>query len=283
MTDPVCTIEDITPALAAEYLASNLENNRDINQAKIDRFARAIEEGSFALTHQGIAFDRKGNLIDGQHRLHAIVRAGKTVRIMVARGLAKETFAAIDIGGNRTLSDVVGIISNGKISAEVTKAITSYLRHAVVKNYGAISAQQIADVYAKLGEHFEWAVSLKTNRLEATRWGALQAALAVYHSQHPVKAQQFADQLISGAGLLERSPIFHLREALITGAIASKDADAYWKPMRAIVYHRDGVQMDRLYAAVEDLVGNKLIKEAQRRAASRRKAVETRQAKTAFG
>ena len=69
------TLETITPSIAAAWLARNM-NNRRPNQRIIDELAAAITAGLWHTTHQGIAFDELGQLIDGQHRLLAIVKAG---------------------------------------------------------------------------------------------------------------------------------------------------------------------------------------------------------------
>ena len=65
----------VTVALARRWLQKNHPNNRTLNQNAVDRFVEAIKSGNWDLNHQGIAFDSKGLLIDGQHRLTALVVA----------------------------------------------------------------------------------------------------------------------------------------------------------------------------------------------------------------
>lgn len=98
--------ELITPELATAYLATN-KNNRPINNNLVKQMIRDIQSGSFALTHQGIAFDEEGNLVDGQHRLTAIVLAGKPVRMLVTRGMSRDNSFAIDKGSKRDLRDYI--------------------------------------------------------------------------------------------------------------------------------------------------------------------------------
>lgn len=59
---------DVTPEMAAKWLEGNVLN-RPLKQAHVDRLAREMAAGRWRLTHQGIAFDVSGCLIDGQHRL----------------------------------------------------------------------------------------------------------------------------------------------------------------------------------------------------------------------
>ena len=98
------TIETITPERAQAYLAQNVRN-RVINSRSVDALVRDIKAGSFYLTHQGIAFYDDGTLADGQHRLTAIVLAGRPVQMMVTRCLPHDTKIAIDYGEKRRFED----------------------------------------------------------------------------------------------------------------------------------------------------------------------------------
>lgn len=101
-------IELITPDMAREYLSVN-KNNRSLRSDKVDTFARDMENGRWELSHQGIAFAESGELIDGQHRLHAILRANVPVQMMVTRGIPAASMQIIDRGDSRTVHDVLTI------------------------------------------------------------------------------------------------------------------------------------------------------------------------------
>jgi hypothetical protein len=103
----ITTLETITPGVAAAYLEQNTTNRRMRYQWR-DMLASAITEGRWRLTHQGIAFNCDGTLIDGQHRLAAIVKAGKPVQMYVTRGMPKDALYAIDQGKGRSVVDVAG-------------------------------------------------------------------------------------------------------------------------------------------------------------------------------
>lgn len=103
-------METITPQIAAEYLSHNAQNNRRIKRAHVEMLARDMAAGEFKTTHQGIAFDTDGTLIDGQHRLQAIMMAGTPVRMMVTRGCENEATLAIDRGATRTVHDAMTIM-----------------------------------------------------------------------------------------------------------------------------------------------------------------------------
>lgn len=100
------SVEVITPEIATALLARNT-GNRAVRRAVVSQLARDMNRGQWRLSHQGIAIAPDGRLLDGQHRLHAIVEAGIPVRMVVARNVAPEAFAVMDRGKMRTLRDVL--------------------------------------------------------------------------------------------------------------------------------------------------------------------------------
>ena len=103
-------VEDISPELAKKYLGLS-KGNRKERKGRIKIFARLIREGMFFLTHQGIAFDVHGTLIDGHHRLKAIVEANITVQCMVTYNVDPDpkVYSVIDQGVSRTFADSLKI------------------------------------------------------------------------------------------------------------------------------------------------------------------------------
>lgn len=98
----------ITPEIAKKYLERNTEN-RTLRPSWVNTLALAIKNNEFITTHQSIAFSESGRLLDGQHRLHAIVQSNKPVNMLVTTNLAENTFQAIDCGIKRTISDLTGL------------------------------------------------------------------------------------------------------------------------------------------------------------------------------
>ncbi|MDH6228174.1 hypothetical protein [Streptomyces sp. MJP52] len=101
-------VVDVTPQLASEWLARNT-NNRPLSKNTVHQLAAQIQRGEWQLTHQGIAFDEDGVLIDGQHRLAAVVKAGIGVPMTVARGVPRTAFTVMDTGRKRTGRDALSL------------------------------------------------------------------------------------------------------------------------------------------------------------------------------
>ena len=73
--------ERITPEMALEILTHKNFKNRPIKKAQLRRLIKAIKADEWIVTNQGISFDPEGNLLDGQHRLHACIEANKSIDI----------------------------------------------------------------------------------------------------------------------------------------------------------------------------------------------------------
>lgn len=102
-------IIEVTPDMAREWLKHN-PNNRSINHKLVSAYSQQMFTNNWDITGQAISFDINGNLIDGQHRLSAVIMANKPVRMLVATGL------------RRTYN-----YDNGKLRSPVEKIISSRL------------------------------------------------------------------------------------------------------------------------------------------------------------
>lgn len=95
----------VDPALALAWLQRNIETNRPLRPTVVENYADEMRRGEWHLTHQGIALDIEDNLIDGQHRLAAVIKANVIVPMMVTVNAPRASFVALDGGVKRTLAD----------------------------------------------------------------------------------------------------------------------------------------------------------------------------------
>jgi hypothetical protein len=93
--------ETITPEIARKYLLSNV-SNRKLNQSWVKFLVSEIKEGRWQLNGETIIFSDTGELLDGQHRLHAIAISGIAVPSLVTRGAHSNTWGTINITKART-------------------------------------------------------------------------------------------------------------------------------------------------------------------------------------
>lgn len=95
----------VTPKKAAEWIKRNVAN-RPLSQSTVNSYAKAMTAGAWKLNGDAIRFNCNGDLIDGQHRLHACIKSGKSFDSFVIKGLQQEAFDTIDQGKKRSISDV---------------------------------------------------------------------------------------------------------------------------------------------------------------------------------
>ncbi|WP_328920897.1 hypothetical protein OG911_34995 [Streptomyces sp. NBC_00208] len=117
----------VSPELAAQWRNTN---NRPLSKNTVQQLAAQIQRGEWQLTHQGIAFDEDDVLIDGQHRLAAIVKAGTTVPMTVTQGVPRTAFTVMDTGRKRTGRDALALVgeANATHLAAALRGLHLYLQ-----------------------------------------------------------------------------------------------------------------------------------------------------------
>lgn len=97
----------MTPELAQKYLDTQVLN-RKLNPDWVAALARSIEKGEWILDGNSIKMDDNGHLIDGQHRLQAVVLSGMTVEMEVKSGFPSDAINVIDTFTRpRSMSDIL--------------------------------------------------------------------------------------------------------------------------------------------------------------------------------
>lgn len=138
-------VEQITPEVATEWLEKNLDN-RPIRQSHVDALARDMANGNWMLTGEAIRFDVNGSLIDGQHRLWAVMQSGATIDSFVMRGLDPDAKFLIDTGVKRTLGDAfaIGKETHSALLAGIVNICWKYDVDRYVRNNNPTHADAVA-------------------------------------------------------------------------------------------------------------------------------------------
>lgn len=120
---------NITPEVALEWLEKNT-NNRPVDRKVTAFLVEEITAGRWKVNGDAIRFDTQGNLIDGQHRLYAIAKAGVAVESLVIHDLESGVFDTIDCGKRRSVGDALTLA--GESNAYVLGRALSWLaKHEV--------------------------------------------------------------------------------------------------------------------------------------------------------
>lgn len=120
MTNP--TLEKVTPLFAEKLLETNTNNYRKLNTRNVDKFVAIIKKGAFNSATANIIIDTNGTLVDGQHRLHAVIKSGIATEMIVVTGAKPETKYVVDAHMPRRMKD------HCQCDAYVITMINTFLR-----------------------------------------------------------------------------------------------------------------------------------------------------------
>jgi hypothetical protein len=201
----------VTPKLAKDTLEFNT-NNRILSPVRVDEFVWLIKNGLFQTTHQGIALDEDGILLDGQHRLAAIVKSNCSVYMWVAKGLTKEALLAIDTGKSRNPLAIAKMI--GRHTDTVKHyAIARILKFGVVKSTQMhIPETRLFSITDAFSECIDFALSCGGKGINTV---ILAVVARAFYTQDKTKLSRFLKVYKTGVsnGENERSAI-KLRDAV---------------------------------------------------------------------
>lgn len=218
-------IKTITPAIAKEWIAKKSNpKNRNISEAAIANYSRAMKNGQWKLNGEAIIFDEDGILSNGHHRLHAIVRAGVSVQCLIVEGVKSDAFATYDAGMKRTASHVLQMadIKDATNVSSIISALIIY-RAAIERSgswntYVRPNSQEILDEYNRYPDMFKLTskVGRKAHGVASLSWiGPMIAYLLIDKHKDPEDLSYFMEKLGSGEMLISGDPILTLRNAYI--------------------------------------------------------------------
>lgn len=229
-------VETVTPAKAKAWLTESNADNRPLRKGWVTKLAEAIRRGEWQVTHQGIAFDENGVLLDGQHRLAAIGEAGTSVQMLVSRGVPAEVYDALDTGRARTAGDVLKAhgYADTNVLAAATRCYIAYHDAPPRQNwgtrnaYGLTTTPQVLSVLADTPELLEASPAAARVAAEVGRYGlrsGLVCTFAVIARHAPQTwdklGTDFIEGLATGVNLGQGSPLLAWRRTMINYSAAS--------------------------------------------------------------
>jgi hypothetical protein len=252
----------VTPGMAKSWLEHrNLERNRRYSTAIEAKYAAEMRAGLWKTTHQGIAFDWDGFLLDGQHRLGAIIRIGRAVRLDVRVGCDPDTFDVLDTGHKRAVSQLVQH-SHAKVMSSAARFLgaidgtitTGRLRGGVyAADASGAEVLRVIESWPELGTFAASAAHCRTKGqiLAAPHLAVLAQASRTPHAD---RIPMWLDGLAHGENLTGADPRLHLRNrfAAERRALLHQRPMAYALITRAWNAHATGASMGVLRVRGED-------------------------------
>ena len=215
-------LAEITPDEAEGILERN-DRNRGIAGQVVDKYARDMKAGNWALNGQTIKIGKSGRLLDGQHRLSACIKSGVPFKAILVQGLDEDVFDTFDLGAARSLSAILG--DRGEIN---TALLAGTLRKVWLVEMEVATAKTIQpsvnELLDALEKHPGIRDSVKLGRKlkqigPPSQLCALHYWFAVADRK---RADEFFDRLTDGASLMPGHPILPVRDNLLRDKFNSK-------------------------------------------------------------
>ena len=208
----------VTPEWAEETLKKNI-GNRPLNIQHVDKLAKEMTKGRWKVNGDTICLNGS-RVIDGQHRLHAVMQSGITIETLVVEGLSSDVFDTKDVGKRRSAGDTLGVAGeqNACRLAAALILIDKYFTGRVEKSvsYSNTEMEELLLKYPESRQSIQ--TSMGTKGLITP--SVLDACHYLFSRKDPVLADQFVDKVLRGISLTEGSPWYVLRERLVNNSLS---------------------------------------------------------------
>jgi hypothetical protein len=218
----------VTPKKAEEWLAKN-GVNRPLSDSRVARYAEEMKKGNWHCNGEPIIFTEDyTRLLEGQHRLSAVILSGCTVPMYVTVGVPEEAFITLGSGASRTAADwfkIKGEPHYSHLAATLTR-IWFYEQSggASMHNSGSNAVPSKTDLddllgkFPKIRDSVEFCLKAENNTaglaLPSTLLSACHFVFAKKFGRE--KADDFVTRLATGENMARNHPIMLLRKRLMS-------------------------------------------------------------------
>lgn len=213
------SIVEVSPQLAAEWLKNFNKKNRPVSQTLINKLARRMTESRWRLNGQGLVFGTDEVLLDGQHRLLAIIESGCTIELLLVEGVDPSTWDTLDDGKTRSAGDVLGRegFINPMALASAARWLHRYesnMMRSAGSGRGQVSNGEILDLINGNPDLVKRLREVPKPKGLGLGLGLVTALFCVFSRLSEPEAQRFLTGLIYGSSLEAGSSILLLRQRL---------------------------------------------------------------------
>lgn len=207
----------IDPVRARELFEGNAENQRNIKKKNLEKIEASIRKGIFRLNGESIIVSEKGRLLNGQHRVTAVMNTQIGIWSVLVENVPDAYFDSMDCGSSRQFKDVltIGGNSNAHVLATTIQRLAEHSEDESKLGTGIAFSHTDLMGIRELADGVEDSITVaaRATRVVApsrTAWLHFLASKSC-----PLLGDSFFEQLASGANLPERSPIFLFRERML--------------------------------------------------------------------
>ena len=218
----------VTPEIATRLLEHN-HNNRPISDQHVDRIAEQIKSGRWRFNGDTIKISANEDVLDGQHRLWAIIRSNTAAETIIVRGLDNEAFSTIDtIRRQRTGADVLsrkGIKVSRQVAASALTWLLRWNRGCLTDYRRPENRIENSDIEAEWPRHPGLIRAIEhTQKLRRLcNISVLAMMYYIISTRDPYLAERMVTTLANPSGTGIDDPFFRLRVYFTTDRITTID------------------------------------------------------------
>src|SRR6266545_4721351 len=215
---------DVSPEMATDWLENNNNINRVQRLGAIEKYLRDRLNDAWLTTHEAIAFDWNGEMIDGQHRSQMIVESGRSLETLIVLGLDPEVRMVVGTAIPRRPHDILkllGFVAGPWDVAVVRQMINSINRRATMT--------EIVRAYKKYEKRAKIVMAMfPDKRRKLTMSPTLAPMARALETYQEADIKTFAEILYDGMGRRNRKgdwAVTQLHDWLITLPAIGGNAD----------------------------------------------------------
>ncbi|MCA1782014.1 MAG: hypothetical protein LC679_07525 [Intrasporangiaceae bacterium] len=234
------SVELLTPERAADLLRTRHPNRND-RQKIINVYAQSISEDRFPVTGDTIKICPDGRMSDGSHRCYAVIKADRSIWTAFAYNVDVQAVVThVDGGVKRQPGDILKYhgFKNCSELATTIKIVRSIEVAPSSSRWAEIPREEYPEVAFERPE-LEQSISVG-GRLGKALGTPRSISAAMHHLFGRVSSRDDADEffeaLITGVGLGEFDPIYHLRRRLEVDAQTAPGKERMGPSYRAALF-----------------------------------------------
>lgn len=209
------TVVTITPELAKTWLELN-SSNRPLNRRHVLRLAKDMTQGRWKFNGDTICLNAD-KLIDGQHRLQAIVESGVPCQTLVVEGLPFDVFDTKDIGKLRSNGDTLAVrgYAQGNNIAAALCVVHRFLTNRMMQRVRLTNM----DIEELLSKHpgIQQSVKFCGNTRKLAPKSTMAGCHYLFSRVDRNMADQYVEAIITGIGAGDKKtdPAYAVRDRLL--------------------------------------------------------------------
>lgn len=254
---------EVGPTKAQKWLKNfNYADNRPIGWGWVNYLARQMKSGHWRDNGEPLIFDKEGQLLDGQHRLAAVVKSGQTFVFDVRKNISTDAFTTIDQGRCRSGGQVFAMMGekNSTTLASIARMVHNWETSGFPLAGRRISPDELLQTLKRYGDALRQAaataIALRKTRIPVTT--SMSGFCYFLFSQiSKKKADEFFGVLMDGTAPYKNHAAVTLSRRLFSESVAHTrkrlpKRAALGLFFRAWNYHHEGKPVTKLAIKMSD-------------------------------